>query len=92
MPPIAYNIDAEYVSSIRPQSPRPQERSTNTDSYTADQFEFRSARRKKRSNVSHRRLAEEATVFTTELRRAFVADLEGCTGGIETMVQHQAPR
>jgi hypothetical protein len=30
----------------------------------------------KRSNVSHRRLAEEPTVFAIELRSAFVADLE----------------
>jgi hypothetical protein len=32
-------------------------KATNTDSGTTDQFEFRSTRRKKRSNVSHRRLA-----------------------------------
>ena len=46
------------------------------DSEATDQFEFRSARRKMRSNVPHRRLAEEAAVFAIELRSAFVADLE----------------
>jgi hypothetical protein len=56
-----------------------------------DQFEFRSTRRKKRSNVSHRRLTEEAAVFSIELRSAFVADLKSGTGRIKTMVQHQAP-
>ena len=53
-----------------------------------DQFEFRSTRRKKRSNVSHRRLAEEAAVFAIELRGAFVADLKSRPGRIETIVQH----
>ncbi len=61
-------------------------------SQTTDQFEFRSTRRNKRSNVTHRRLAEEAAVFAIELCRTFIADLEGCTGSIETSVQHQAPR
>ena len=40
----------------------------------------------------HRRLAEEAAVFAIELRSAFVADLKSRTGGIKTIVQHQAPR
>ncbi|HTS36383.1 MAG TPA: hypothetical protein VMH04_11965 [Candidatus Solibacter sp.] len=37
-------------------------------------------------------MAEEAAVFAIELGRTFVADLEGCTGGMETIAQHQAPR
>jgi hypothetical protein len=41
-----------------------------------DQFEFRCTGRKMRSNVSHRRLAEEAAVFAIELCGAFVADLK----------------
>jgi hypothetical protein len=65
---------------------------TNTDSETTDQFEFRSTRRKKRSNVSNRRLAEEAAVFAIELRSTFVADRKSRASGIETIVQHQAPR
>ena len=67
-------------------------KATNTDSETTDQFEFRSTRREKRSNVSHRRLSEEAAVFAIKLRRAFVADLKGRAGSIETIIQHQAPR
>ena len=62
------------------------------NSQATDRFEFRSTWREKRSNVSHRGLAEEAAVFAIELRSAFVANLEGCTSGIETIVQHQAPR
>lgn len=61
-------------------------------SKTTDQFEFRRTWREKRSDVSHRRLTEEAAIFAIELRRAFVADLKGRAGGIETIVQHQAPR
>jgi hypothetical protein len=38
------------------------------DSEITDQFEFRSTWGKKRSNVSHRGLAEEAAVFAIELR------------------------
>ena len=67
-------------------------KATNTDSETTDQFEFRSTWGKKRSNVPHRGLAEEAAVFATELRSAFVADLKGRAGRIETIVQHEAPR
>ena len=62
------------------------------DSEAIDQFEFRSTWGKKGSNVSHRRLAEEAAVFAIELRSTFVADLKSRTGGIKTTVQHQAPR
>jgi hypothetical protein len=50
---------------------RPKVKATNTDSGTTDQFEFRSTRRKKRSNVSHRRFAEETAVLAIELRGAF---------------------
>ena len=67
-------------------------KSTNIDSGASDQFEFRSTWGKKRSNVPHRRLAEEAAVFAIELRRAFVADLKSRAGRIETIVQHQTPR
>ena len=62
------------------------------NSQATAQFEFRSTWGKKRSDVSHRRLAEEAAVFAIELRSAFIADLKGRAGGIETVVQHEAPR
>ena len=62
------------------------------NSQATDRFEFRSTWRKKRSDVPHRGLAEEAAIFAIELCRAFVADLKGRAGRIETIVQHQAPR
>ena len=62
------------------------------DSGATDRFEFWCIRRKKLSNVSHRRLAEEAAVFAIELRGAFVPNLKSGGGRIETIVQHQAPR
>ena len=43
-------------------------------------------------DVAHGRLAEKAAVFAIELRGAFVADFECGTGGIETILEHQAPR
>jgi hypothetical protein len=51
-----------------------------------NQFEFRSLWRKKRSNISHWRLAEETAVFAIELRGALVAHLKCCAGRIETVV------
>lgn len=67
-------------------------KATNTDSGTAGRFQFRSPWRKKRSNVSHWRLAEEAAVFAIKLRSAFVADLKSRAGRIQALVQHEAPR
>jgi hypothetical protein len=78
------------ASSINPRLPYCNNKQLRSE--TTDQFEFRSTRRKKRSNVPHRRLAEEAAVFAIELGCAFVADLKGRAGRIETIVQHQTPR
>jgi len=67
-------------------------KATNTDSWATDQFQFRSTWGKERSNVPHGRLAEESAVFAIELRGAFIADLKGRGGRIETVVHHQVPR
>jgi len=42
-------------------------------------------------DVAQWRSAEQATVFTAELRRALVTDLEPCGCGIQVFGQHQAP-
>ena len=38
------------------------------------------------------RLAEKAAVFAVELAGAFVADFEGCAGGVEAIHEHALPR
>lgn len=44
------------------------------------------------SDVANGRLAEKAAVFAIELAGAFVADFEGCTGGVETVHEHALAR
>src|SRR6185312_15961154 len=56
----------------------------------SSQFKFRSFWGTKRSNISHRRLAEEAAVFAIKLRGTLVADFKSGTRRIDTSVQHQA--
>ena len=40
----------------------------------------------------HGWLAEEAAVFAIELAGAFVSDLKGRTGGVQTIDEHASPR
>ena len=42
--------------------------------------------------TSIERLAEETAVFAAELAGAFVSNLEGCTGGVQTIDKHASPR
>ena len=39
-------------------------------------------------DIAHGWLAEEAAVLAIELAGAFVADVEGCAGGVEAFVEH----
>lgn len=43
-------------------------------------------------NIAQGRRAERATVFTTELRGALLANLKGCARSIQPLREHQAPR
>src|SRR6202047_1395185 len=59
---------------------------------TADRLQGQSAWRAKGANIPHGWLAEEATVFATELGGTFVSDLKSRTGGIQTVHEHAFPR
>src|SRR5271168_182168 len=55
-------------------------------------FQRRSAWRAKGPNVPHRRVAEETAVFAIELAGAFVSDLKGRAGGVQTVEEHASAR
>src|SRR5271167_136554 len=57
----------------------------------ADRLHGWSSRRAESPNVPHRRLAEETAVFAIELAGAFVSDLKGRTGGVQTIDEHASP-
>jgi len=57
-----------------------------------DRLQWRSAWRAKGPNIPHRWLAKETAVFAAELAGAFVSDLKGSTGGVQTIHEHAAPR
>src|ERR1039458_4185567 len=57
-----------------------------------DRLQWRSAWRAKSPNIPHRRLAEETAVFAVELAGAFVSDLEGRSGGVQTIHEHASAR
>jgi len=40
-----------------------------------------------RFDIPHRRLAEESAVLPIELACTFIADLEGCACGIQTVIE-----
>src|ERR1017187_6502361 len=59
---------------------------------TMDRLNGRSAWRAKSPNIAHRRLAEETAVFAVEFAGAFVAVLEGGTGGVQAIHEQASPR
>src|ERR1035441_9057424 len=57
-----------------------------------DRLHRRSAWRAKGPNIPHRRLTEEPAVFAVELAGAFVSNLKGRAGGVQTIHEHTSPR
>ena len=57
-----------------------------------DRLQRRSAGRAKTPNIPHRWLAEKTAVFAVELAGAFVSDLKGRAGGVQTLHEHASTR
>ena len=56
-----------------------------------DRLQGQGAWRAESPDIPHGWLAEEAAVFAIELAGAFVSDLKGRTGGVQTIDEHASP-